>query len=251
MSIVVYGDFTCPYSYLASRRTDALIETGVDVEWHAVEHLPGLPITGRTLDQPARASLEAEVAEVTGLLLAGEELPLVLPHTLARTEASIAGLAEAIGVGTGDDVRRLLFTAYWVDGVNIGDPEVLRTLLAGPILRGRGGAEPLRASGYAVSVSRGPITTAAYRRIRAWREGWARTGTATTPTVVVDGSVSVGVDGLRAMAAMLDRMGRDGLHPTPGAEPADPRRFPALSVHPEPEWVSTVGGPWARAFMSR
>ncbi|HSF26470.1 MAG TPA: DsbA family protein [Actinomycetes bacterium] len=246
MSVVIYGDFTCPYSYLASRRTDALIEAGVDVDWHAVERRPDLPVTGVALTPDSRAALEAEVAEVTELLRPGEELPLEIHGTIPRTEAAVSGYAEAYGVGTAADVRRLLFRTYWVEGGAIGDPEVLRQLLVGPILRGDGGAGPLHEFGYAVAVSRGPMTTAAFRHIQAWRAGWVATGTGTTPTVVVDGTVHAGVAGLHWLADEIDRLG------APRApEPAEPSRYPEVSLRPQPEWVSTVGGPWARAFMHR
>lgn len=248
MTIVVYGDFTCPYSYLASCRTDVLIEAGALVEWRAVEHRPGLPVTGRPLDPPARAALEEEVAEIRGLCLDGEELPLALPHLQPRTEAAAAGLAEAVGVGMEDDVRRLLFSAYWVHGTNIGDPEVLRGLLVGPILRGHGGADPLHESGYAVSVSGGPITTSAYRRIQDWRWGWAQSGSATTPTVVADGRVIVGVDALHHLGERVRHLGRVGAQRRHhGAEPVADLASP--SVCPQAQWVSTVGGPWSRSYM--
>ncbi len=39
MDLTVYGDFNCPYSYLASQRVDALARSGrAEVEWRAVEH---------------------------------------------------------------------------------------------------------------------------------------------------------------------------------------------------------------------
>lgn len=245
MTIAVYGDFTCPYSYLASRRTDVLIAAGAPVEWRAVEHRPDLPVTGRPLDPTARAAIEEEVAEVRGLCLPGETLPLAVPHFQPRTDAANAGLAEAVGVGVGDEVRRLLFSAYWVDGANIGDPEVLRTLLVEPILRGRGGADPLRESGYAVSVSRGPITTAGHRRLQEWRTCWAQTGSTTTPTVVVDDEVAVGVEALRLLGERVSAIGQ--IDP-----PSDDRTAPLggqAAVRPQREWVSTVGGPWSRSYM--
>lgn len=48
----------------------------------------------------------------------------------------MSGYAEAYGAGVAEDVRRLLFRTYWIEDADIGDPRVLRTPLAGPILRG-------------------------------------------------------------------------------------------------------------------
>ncbi len=47
MSYVVYGDFNCPYSYLASLRVDEVVRRGAGgIEWRAVEHDPRLAVTG-------------------------------------------------------------------------------------------------------------------------------------------------------------------------------------------------------------
>ena len=47
MKLTVYGDFNCPYSYLASQRADQLIRGGMaQVDWRAVEHDRRLALTG-------------------------------------------------------------------------------------------------------------------------------------------------------------------------------------------------------------
>src|SRR5690606_33153040 len=101
-------------------------------------------------------------------------------------------------------------------------PEVLRTRLAGPILRGHSTSDPLRESGYAVSASRGPITTTAWRRIRAWREEWTCLGTQIVPTLVHEGRPVAGVAALHRLADLMGE--RDApLHPELLPDPA---RFP-------------------------
>ena len=50
MNVIVYGDFNCPYSYLASQRADLLSRAGIVVDWRAVEHDRGLPVTGSRPD---------------------------------------------------------------------------------------------------------------------------------------------------------------------------------------------------------
>jgi len=200
MSVVVYGDFNCPYSYLACLRVDILVAAGIDVEWRAVEHAPGLPVTGRRLDAAGGAQVEAELNAVRELLTAGERLPTGALTSLPKTDAAIAGYSEAFGVGAAHDVRRLLFNAYWARGLDIGSPEVLRALLA-PALKGSDSeAFSLRQSGYAVSANRGPITAAAYHRVNAWRDDWRRAQTQTTPTLVAKGVTFAGVEALDQLA---------------------------------------------------
>ena len=197
----IYGDFNCPYSYLASLRADVFIAAGVDVDWRAVEHARELPVMGRRLDDAGQREVAEELDSVRQLLTPAEEFAAATPSMLPNTAAANAGYAEAVGSGVGDDVRQLLFDAYWTRGVDIGSVEVLRSLLAAPIKRGHSAAFPLRESGFAVSTNRGPITTAAYRRLAAWRGAWVELATWTTPTIVADGRPQVGVDGLRWLAA--------------------------------------------------
>jgi 2-hydroxychromene-2-carboxylate isomerase len=176
--IAIYGDFNCPYSYLASRR-----------------------VGGRRLDGAAHHEIAMEFEAVRQLLMPGDDFDASAPSILPNTAAANAGYAQALDSGVGHDVRRLLFEAYWLRGVDIGSVEVLRALFAEPVRRGYSSAFPRREVGFAVRTNRGPIATAAYRLVIAWRVCWEELATWTTPTVVVDGRVYVGVDGLRRLGA--------------------------------------------------
>jgi hypothetical protein len=244
MSATVYADFTSPWCYLASRRVDALLAAGVEVDWRAVEWDRRLPVTGRVLDPGGRAAIEEQMTAVRGLLLPDERLPWATPRLVSRTEAAISGYAEACVAGVGADVRRLLFAAYWEYGMDIGNPEALRKLLAGPMLRGRSQSWTVRA-GLAVSPSGCPITTEAWRRIRAWRDGWVGTGADELPVVLV-GEESPAA-GEAAVRRLEKEMAAHGVQPDPDLP--DPARYPAVPVRPPKDWVSRVGGPWAYAWM--
>lgn len=113
--MIVYADFSRPLCYLASRRVDALRAGGVEIDWRAIERRRQVPVGGL---KPGAAGdqLKAELAEATGLLVAGEDLPWVMPAIVAKTEAAVSACAEAYGAGVADDVRGLLFTLYWVEG---------------------------------------------------------------------------------------------------------------------------------------
>ncbi|MFN2321144.1 MAG: hypothetical protein ABR500_15900 [Dermatophilaceae bacterium] len=71
----------------------------------------------------------------------------------------MSAYAEAVVAGVADHVRALLFRSHWVHNEDIGNPDVLRGLLALPILHGRSLAAVHSESGYAVSISGGPLTT--------------------------------------------------------------------------------------------
>lgn len=75
--LVLYGDFNCPWSYLASRRAALLATDGVTVDWRAVEH--DLRRPSRLSDGTVRLNcLREEMERVLAVLLPGEELPHAL-----------------------------------------------------------------------------------------------------------------------------------------------------------------------------
>lgn len=243
MTLIVYGDFSCADCYLASRRADALAAAGVPINWRAVEHAPQLPIAGTRLSAAGQQAVTERFAVLGNLLLPGETLPWTAPASVPKTEAAVSAYAEGYGAGVADDVRRLLFELYWLHGADIGSPSVLRTPLAGPILRSRSSAEPLRESGYAVSVDRGPITTDAYRRILSWRSEWRELGSPVLPIVLTGGATLSGVDALR-------RLGKEIGYVDAQVDPEldDPRRYPPVRDRPSASWVSQIGGRWRNAY---
>lgn len=243
MSVILYGDFSGPDCYLASRRADALAAAGVSIDWRALEYTPNLPVTGRRLSAEDKDALATRFRDLDRLLLPGERLPWTMPDLAPKTEAALSGYAEAYGSKVEADVRRLLFDLYWRAGADIGSPTVLRTPLAGPMLRADVDADPPRQTGFAVSVDRGPITTAAYRRIRAWRAQWQALGSPALPVVLVDGATLSGTEALR-------RLGKEIGYAGAATDPQlpDPYRYPAVKGRPSQAWVSQIGGRWRTVY---
>ena len=253
-ALVVYGDFGCAMCYLASQRVDELTRAGVAVEWRAVEHRPELPVTGLHPDVDTRSAADRAVADARALLRPGERLPVAGPALVPKAQAAVSAYAEGCGAEVGDEIRRLLFTAYWVDGIDIGNPEVLDTLLGGTFMRGKATSEPLREWGFAVTVTGGPITTRAWRLIRDWNQEWQVLGRPELPSLWDASRIQ---SGERALGQLTDEVSQA---PMPGDAPdgAGPRVNvvsgwrPPTTVHPPASWVSQVGDPWRRMLrMSR
>ncbi len=161
MDLVVYGSFSCPYSYLASLRVDRLLAAGLaEVEWRAVVHDPDVPVEGCPVDGELADTLEAELEAVRRLLATGEPFPVSRPPVQPNTTAAVAGYCAASGHRR-HSLRASLFEAYWVDGADIGDRAVLDRL------------------GCAADGPNAPM--------RAWQAEWSADERAVVPTLLLPG----------------------------------------------------------------
>ncbi len=221
MNVIVYGDFNCPYSYLASQRADRLIRSGIAMDWRAIEHDRELPATGLRL-AASPVDWDREIAEVTALALTAERAPAGPPTVVSNTMAATAAYAEAIRDRVADQLRRAVFRAIWVDGANLSSgyevrrlvtaamwpPEDVTDQLASPDVPSRLIQDPdltriTRRSGGTVQADGGPLSTDGWERIRRWRHDWLALPGPIVPTVIGPDLVArPGLDGLRYLAEL-------------------------------------------------
>lgn len=127
-TLVVYGDFNCPFSALASARVDRLTRRGLAlVEWRAVEHAPSINDDGEEVDATRAADVNRELDDVRALLTVDEGDVLRSPRRVANTRAANAAYA-ATPLTQRAAVRGRLFAGYWADGLDLNDPTVLNGL---------------------------------------------------------------------------------------------------------------------------
>jgi 2-hydroxychromene-2-carboxylate isomerase len=187
---VAYGDFNCPWSYLASRRADRLADAGVEIDWRAVEHDPpsSTASSGSARGEDRLLQARADVERVVELLLPGEHLPYALAGFVPDTGAAVAAYAESYAAGQAAPVRRLLFDALWLHSMDLDDAQVVHTIVVDAIGDG--------------ALPAGSSTARALQA--AWSGEWHGTGTRTVPVVVVDGADPLfGVDAVRRLGIEL------------------------------------------------
>ncbi|XAS74903.1 hypothetical protein V3G39_09475 [Dermatophilaceae bacterium Sec6.4] len=248
---VVYGDFTCWKCALANRRTDLLRRSGYTIEWRAIESEPGLPVRGRGRTAQESDHVAAVRRVVSTQLRTGEVMSQDLPDLVPKTTAAVSAYAEAVVANVPDQVRAQLFTAYWQHGTDIGNPEILRTLLAAQFMRSEATSDPIVRFGYAVAMTREPITTAAWRLIRQWRREWQTLQCDQLPTVTDASGTYCGDAALRRLGDLLDQpspIAGDGFH---RASSTLPDWEPPTTVEPPMQWTSQAGDPWRRAALIR
>jgi predicted DsbA family dithiol-disulfide isomerase len=177
MELVIYGDFNCPFSALASARAARLAAAGIaQVEWRAVAHDLEIPARG-AVPAPADArAYEAEVEQVGSLLLPDERLTLRVPALRSSTVPATEAYA-ATDTRDRARIRSDLFRAYWEEGKDIGDPAVL-------------GAMGLESRAPAIAAD--------------WRSEWLAFDRPLVPAMrLPDGHVSRGLGALARLADLL------------------------------------------------
>ena len=129
--LVIYGDFNCPFSALASTRVAALERQGTaEVTWRSVQHDPGVPLQGDAVVGARRDDLERELAEIRTMLAVGEADRLRLPMKVTNTRLANGAYAAAPWYDR-PALRERLFSAYWVDGLDLSDPKLIESIGSG------------------------------------------------------------------------------------------------------------------------
>lgn len=127
LSIVAYSDYVCPWCYIGLQRIDELQrEFPVAVEWQPFELHPETPSTGADLRGRMGSSGRARAYRDNILTLAHESgLEMRMPMVVANSHLSLEAAEFARDGGGFEPYHRALFRAYFEDGRDIGDVEVL------------------------------------------------------------------------------------------------------------------------------
>jgi len=178
MRLVLYGDFNCPFSALASARVAKIERRGIaEVEWRAVQHDTAISPSGELIRENRRRDFERELDQIRSLLVVGEPDRLRLPERRANTRLANEAYAAAPLLLRAAR-REELFSAYWTDGSDLSDDRVVDRI-----------AGRVRDSHTATG----------------WQDRWTALPRPTVPTMVLpDGYVSRGLGALARLALLLD-----------------------------------------------
>lgn len=130
----VFSDYICPFCYIGDLRLERLREQyDLKINWCMIEIHPDTPVEGKPVSELGYSADRWQTMMLNLEHLAGEEGVKLREHDFTTSSHQALLLAEA-AKEAGHDVfyaiHRRLFTAFFVDGLNIGDETVLAGLAA-------------------------------------------------------------------------------------------------------------------------
>jgi len=141
MDIEIFSDLICPWCFIGKRRLDRALETidssDIRIQWRPFQLYPDLPVDGvdREAFYKARFGPDAD-ARKAGARIAEEaaDIGIALDYSkISRVPNTLLG-HRLVAFFDGDPRQHALldamFTAYFTEGRNLGDPNVLAEIAA-------------------------------------------------------------------------------------------------------------------------
>ncbi len=203
MKITVFSDYICPFCYIG---VVTLKQIQPDVppftlEWKGFQIHPEYPAAGIPVEQ-RMAQIGREryemiwknilsLAETVGLTI---RRPSVLTNSLMALEATEYAKEQ----GKGEPFSQAVYEAYFQEGQNIGDLDVIRTLARENGLDSNAVATHLQERTYAP-------------RLEAARQEARTRGVSGVPTFIIGPAQIVGAQPRETFVSMLNRVAERGL----------------------------------------
>lgn len=132
LKISILSDYICPFCFIGHLRLNALREIyDLKINWCFIEIHPETPATGHSVkmlnysDETWNSMVKnlIELADEEGIKLCEQTITTNSRKALLLSEAS-----KSLGADTFYALHEQIFTAYFIDGRNIGDEAVLRDI---------------------------------------------------------------------------------------------------------------------------
>jgi len=134
LRVTAFSDYICPFCYIGSVRLAKLRdEYDLKVNWCLLEIHPDSPSQGGPIDELGYSPKQWEDMMGELGMMAREESIIIRPLAYTTNSRQALLLAEATkeeGADTFYALHRRLFEAYFGEGRNIGEAQVLQTLAA-------------------------------------------------------------------------------------------------------------------------
>jgi len=132
LKITILSDYICPFCYIGHLRLDALRENyDLKINWCFIEIHPETPSEGHSIKMLNYSDEAWDEMSKNLLQLAQEEGITLCEQTITTNSRKALLLSEAVkplGAKLFYSLHERLFSAYFIDGKNIGDEAVLREI---------------------------------------------------------------------------------------------------------------------------
>jgi predicted DsbA family dithiol-disulfide isomerase len=124
----LFSDFICPYCYVGERLAAPVLEEfGLALDWRGYEIHPEIPPEGLATNQTDRSGLERLWSRVE-TFAASLEVPIRRPSMIPSSRLALEGAELARREGKLEPYRERIFSAFFREGLDIGDPDRLTEL---------------------------------------------------------------------------------------------------------------------------
>lgn len=141
ITIDVWSDIACPFCYIGKRKLESAVASSgvpVDIVYHSFELDPNAAESGageHAAKLAQKMGVSVEEAEEMGrrMVAAGAEVGLAMDYSRVQGTKTIKAhelLHYAKGHGLQSEMKERLLSAYFAEGVNVGQIEALADLAA-------------------------------------------------------------------------------------------------------------------------
>lgn len=132
LHVTVYSDYICPFCYVGHHRLQRLRDQyDLKINWCFLEIHPGISANGEPIDSLDYPSEQwQKMLENLQRIAREENIPLSKLSFITNSKyaLSLSETAKKCGRDIFYDLHEKLFSAYFVDGENIGDKNVLKKI---------------------------------------------------------------------------------------------------------------------------
>ena len=196
LKIVMFSDYICPFCYVGFETIRKLKrEFDLQIEWRGFQIHPDWPAEGIPADK-ARGSGDAAAREATWKRIKAMAdavgFEIKAPKVLTNSRAALAATEFARDTGRDEALEERIYKAYFNEGANIGDKEVVKRLAVEAGLDAAEVADAIKAPKYEMRLKNNAL-------------GANNRGVSGVPTFFIGEYPLVGAQSLDAMRAILRR----------------------------------------------